>query len=156
PVELVQFLLDAHRARGAGHSRDVQLDIACRGAGCGPGFHATDTAASPASSTAPRTACASIGAVLVTINLPVRALTSTLATPGIWLTSPWMSASQCLQLIPLTRYSLAVITLPSIPHGGIIQSQRLDPWRCSRQGRRVASAQDTQWRVSRLHHAELM
>ena len=98
-----------------------------------------------------------IGAALVTMSLPVRALTSTPATPGIWLTSSWMAASQCLQLIPLTWYSLVGMRLLSeyTPWGYNPQFNAWTPGLFP-SGWHVPSARGTQWCVSRLHHTEVM
>jgi hypothetical protein len=52
-----------------------------------------------------------MGWVLVTTSLAVAALTVTPSTPGICVTSLRTAASQCPQLIPLTRYSLVGMPL---------------------------------------------
>jgi hypothetical protein len=52
----------------------------------------------------------------------VVALTITSSTPGIWATSLRTAASQCPQLIPLTRYSLVGMPLLLYPPAGLDHS----------------------------------
>src|SRR5699024_6584741 len=107
PGEAAESLLDPGRAGCAGHSRDVEIDLA--------GHHFTS---SPASSPAPRMASSSGSSaeVIVTAESPpdLRSTATSLA-PGRPPSSSLTAASQCPPVIPSTLVCVVAIAFSYHP-----------------------------------------